>query len=460
VPTMVGTNTDWAGISAGAFHSLGLKTDGTLWSWGRNNFGQLGLGLGQADGIELFNTNRPARVGTGADWSAIEAGNFHSFAINSAGGLFGWGANFFGQLGNGLMGSTAATNSENKVSPVAIAADKFWRSVDASSHSLGVTVDGNVWGWGWNGNGQVGDRTGGDGTRNNNRSLPVLLSFNADTNIVATNPPVITQQPANQVINEGAAVAFTLAAGGTPTLFYQWYFNSNAIASSVNPSATNATLFLSSGTGANAGFYHAVVTNTFGQATSTAAKLTVGITNGAPIIVQGPTNTAALTNTTATFSVTVVGAAPFFYQWRFNISIPAGTGVTTTANSSTLTLSNVTSANQGVYDVIITNIFGAVTSTPAAILFVTNSSTGLPGLPLAAVGAGNNLRIESITFDSNVVAIAVTGGASHKTLVLEYKDALSETDWMALSTNGGTATILIDPKPPLDRSRYYRVRAK
>lgn len=457
VPVQVGTDADWAALSAGAFHSLGLKANGTMWSWGRNNFGQLGLGFGSGTGSEISNTNRPTPVGTQSDWSAIEAGNFHSFGINSSGALFGWGANFYGQLGNGTSGSTLSTNSENRTAPGPIATDKIWRMVDASSHSLGITTDGNIWGWGWNAQGQVGDGTGGDGGRNNDRSVPVLVNFNVNTNIVATNPPVITQQPASQVVNEDATTSFSVVAGGTPVLAYQWYFNSNAIALSTNGTSTDSMLTITNVSRTHEGFYHVIVTNSFGRATSSVARLSVGITNGAPIIVQGPTNQAAATNSTVSFSVTVVGGTPFSYQWRFNVN-PLNPAVNPTVTNATLILSNVTTANQGTYDVVVTNSFGSVTSTPQAVLLIPTSGPPPPGL--AKAGTPHTLRIESIAVSDVGTSIQVSGGEGFKSLVLERKETWSQAEWTPLRTNLATENVLIDTTPAANHPRYYRVRAE
>jgi alpha-tubulin suppressor-like RCC1 family protein len=94
VPTQIGTNTDWAFIDASGYNTMALKTDGSLWSWGSNNFGQIGNGNG---GIGIYNTT-PTLIGTDTDWVKFTA---FSFAIKSNGTLWAWGYNMEGQLGTG-----------------------------------------------------------------------------------------------------------------------------------------------------------------------------------------------------------------------------------------------------------------------------------------------------------------------------------------------------------------------
>ena len=475
-PTMIGTDSDWAGISAGVSHSLAVKTNGTLWAWGLNNFGQLGSGSGT-----LFQTNRPMQIGPDTDWSLPEAGSFHSFGIKAGGGLFAWGANEFGQLGNGQSGS-----DENRFSPTQIAPSETWRAIDASTHSLGMTTDGRVFAWGWNSHGQVGNGN------TNNQAGPVLLNFiagtnsvstnNTSTNNVSTNPPSITQQPVDRLINEGTSTSFSVIATGAPPLSYQWYFGSNVIPTATNASSTAATLLLINAQGGTAnGQYSVVVSNVLGSVTSRIATLTitntngvvflpnangssgVPITNSAPFITQQPTNQNALTNSVVRFSVVADGAMTLFYQWRFNSNaIDAAFNVTAdTATTATLTLSNLVVTNSGFYDVVITNNLGSITSAPVQ-LTVTNgvNSPPGPGAVNNAKTAAHELRLGRITIGTQGVAIEVRGAPDEKKLVLEYKESLGGLEWRPISTNDSSAVKLYDGTQPVEQSRFYRVRVE
>ncbi len=127
--------TCWREFSAGENFSLGIKTDGTLWAWGLNS-NRLGLGLGN-----LANQNLPIQVGTANDWATVSAGNVHSLAIKTNGTLWSWGNGQFGQLGNGIFNSATPN-----VTQVGTATD--WLSVSAGNRfSLATKTTGTLWSW-------------------------------------------------------------------------------------------------------------------------------------------------------------------------------------------------------------------------------------------------------------------------------------------------------------------------
>ncbi len=145
VPTKIGTDKTWAKVSGGTQYSLAIKTDGSLWAWGLNNFGQLGDGT---------NTNKstPVQVGTDKNWVAISAGAMHSLAIKSDGTLWSWGYNADGELGDG-------TNTDRNF-PAQVGSSSNWATIAGGmNHSLAVASDGSLWGWGQNFDGEIGDGT-------------------------------------------------------------------------------------------------------------------------------------------------------------------------------------------------------------------------------------------------------------------------------------------------------------
>jgi alpha-tubulin suppressor-like RCC1 family protein len=137
-------------VSAGGSHSLALDPNGNAWAWGYNLYGQLGDGS-TADSHVPVAVSMPANV----TFTQVSAGALHSLAVGSNGNAYGWGANFYGQLGNSTI-----TNSH---SPVAVPAPgdgaKFTQVSAGNFHSLAVDSNGNSFGWGNNSNGQLGNTT-------------------------------------------------------------------------------------------------------------------------------------------------------------------------------------------------------------------------------------------------------------------------------------------------------------
>jgi alpha-tubulin suppressor-like RCC1 family protein len=194
---------EWASISAGGIpgwdpgsHTCGIRTNGTLWCWGLNGFGQLGDGTTTDSAI-------PMQVGTDADWQSVSTGGWFTFATKRDGSAWGFGAGDWGVFGDGLDASSltpmplalpnlrsweelavglynAALRHGNddidawghagfgvlgagppwvpQITPPATAVGSGWEVVDGDSNTVcGVAKDGTLWCWGWNRNGQLGN---------------------------------------------------------------------------------------------------------------------------------------------------------------------------------------------------------------------------------------------------------------------------------------------------------------
>jgi len=151
----ISTDSKFVNISSGAFHSAGLKSDGTLWTWGYNYFGQLG-------DSSTKQKNNPVQIGKDSTWMSIALGANHSLGLKANGTLWAWGNNEKGQLGNGT--------TNNSTIPTQIGKDSIWASISAGgNHSLALKADGTLWAWGENSNGQLGDSS------QNNRNKPVQV---------------------------------------------------------------------------------------------------------------------------------------------------------------------------------------------------------------------------------------------------------------------------------------------
>ncbi|NOS70517.1 MAG: hypothetical protein HOP33_11375, partial [Verrucomicrobia bacterium] len=198
-------------------------------------------------------------------------------------------------------------------------------------------------------------------TNAGNYRVVVTNSFSSVTSAVAVLtvnvPPFVTVVPTNQTVLTGANVNFSVSAGGTSPLNYQWRRSGGAMAGQ-----TNATLSLTSVTTNDAGSYDVVVSNVTGSVTSAPpAVLTVNVL---PFITVAPTNQTVVAEANVSFNVSVGGTAPLNYQWR-----KGGVGLAGQTNT-TLSLTSVTTNDAGSYDVVVSNVAGSVTSTPPAVLTV------------------------------------------------------------------------------------------
>ncbi|HMI08147.1 MAG TPA: hypothetical protein VK528_11410 [Flavobacterium sp.] len=136
-PETAGQFRDYKAIAAGDFHAVSIRSDGTLWTWGRNQFGQIGTIAEIGDAKEY-----PGKqFGTDTNWAAVSATQFYSFAIKNDGTLWAWGTNSYGQLGIGGFGSAP--------NPVQVGVDHDWKHVEAGEFSsVALKTDGTLWGWG------------------------------------------------------------------------------------------------------------------------------------------------------------------------------------------------------------------------------------------------------------------------------------------------------------------------
>jgi alpha-tubulin suppressor-like RCC1 family protein len=139
------------GVSAGYIHSLALKADGTVWGWGSNSFGQLGLGYTSLTGC--YCELAPLQVTGLSNIVAITSGNFHSLALAADSTVWAWGNNMYGQIGNG------ATSSNGLDTPVQLSLTGIVAIAAGQNHSYALKSDGTVWVWGWNYFGQLGNGT-------------------------------------------------------------------------------------------------------------------------------------------------------------------------------------------------------------------------------------------------------------------------------------------------------------
>jgi alpha-tubulin suppressor-like RCC1 family protein len=145
-PVQVGTGTDWKQVACGNFHCMAIKQDGTLWGWGRNHLGQVGPTF--FDGT-IVDRSSPVQIGSLTDWKQVACCGNSTAAIRLDGTLWTWGDNARGQLG---IGTVAHRSSPTQVGTLTNWKSIGFQSDGMAA----ITADGKLWTWGLNDQGQLG----------------------------------------------------------------------------------------------------------------------------------------------------------------------------------------------------------------------------------------------------------------------------------------------------------------
>jgi len=160
VTTFLG-GTNWKQVNCGRYHTASIKTDGTLWTWGRNTEGQLGDNT-------LITRSTPVTTFTGGtNWKQVACGGYHTTAIKTDGTLWSWGVNNAGQVGSANLFETIPVTT--------FAGGTNWKQVACGrNHTAAIKTDGTLWTWGYNSSGQLGDNknTSGPGIEPSSASIP------------------------------------------------------------------------------------------------------------------------------------------------------------------------------------------------------------------------------------------------------------------------------------------------
>ncbi len=152
-PKQLGTATNWVSVAAGSGFSVALAADNTVWLWGARDMGQVGDGVVSSTTQQLTPKMLP-----GNSWVAVKAGAKHVLALKADGTLYAWGGNTYNQLGfntNQAFGTTYAST------PVTVYSQgQHWVGIGAGPYnSMAMEADGGLWTWGYNTWGNVGDGT-------------------------------------------------------------------------------------------------------------------------------------------------------------------------------------------------------------------------------------------------------------------------------------------------------------
>ena len=145
VTTFAGGN-NWKQVSCGYSHTAAIKTDGTLWTWGRGTFGVLG-------NATITSTSTPVTTfAGGTNWKQVSGGEGHTTAIKTDGTLWIWGRGTYGRLGN------AVTTGDMSTPITTFAGGTNWKQVNCGgSHTSAIKTDGTLWTWGRGTYGRLGN---------------------------------------------------------------------------------------------------------------------------------------------------------------------------------------------------------------------------------------------------------------------------------------------------------------
>jgi alpha-tubulin suppressor-like RCC1 family protein len=172
------TSTTVKQISAGGDFSLALMNDNTVWAWGHNNNRQLGNNTNSTSSAAPVQVMLPGGTTPLSGITAVAAGGSHSLAIDSSGNVWAWGNSVFGQLGDGVMPTFDAQG--NQTSPLTYGAVQVLNVTGATAisagldHSMAIDGNKNVWAWGYNIYGQLGQLGSGQTQLHSFSPLPAF----------------------------------------------------------------------------------------------------------------------------------------------------------------------------------------------------------------------------------------------------------------------------------------------
>jgi len=329
-------------IAGGGGTGYAVGSDGNLYAWGLNSSGQLGNGSTTDSGTPVVVTLPP-----GVTPRAVTGGGGFAHAIGSDGNLYGWGLdNTAAQLGDG--GST------NRDTPVVIvlASGVTPKAITDNLHTgYAIGSDGKVYAWGYGLQGELGDGSP------SNFSPPVAVSLPSGSIPdslgpepgsaagyaivrIPDAPPAVTTQPTGQSVFAGQGTSFTAAASGFPYPSVQWQLSTDGgVTFSPVSGANSETLTITSAVVAdNGNQYRAVFTNGVGPDAVT-IPATLGVSPAvAPSITTEPTGQIVYSGQTETLSVGASGEPTPTVDWQISvdggatwISLGALTGDTVTS---------------------------------------------------------------------------------------------------------------------------------
>ncbi len=428
-------------IVAGKTHALALSSDGLVYAWGQGTNGALGNAASS-------NSQTPVAVDvsgvlSGKVVSAIAAGNQSSLVLTTDGKMYAWGINSYGEIG---VGNTTLSNIPKAVNSTGLPAAKQVKAIAATVYpsttpynaTLALSTDSKLIAWGYNSLGEVGDGT------TTTQTSPVLAAVPAPYASTAFNglsagflydSAVVpfTLQPADKTANLGDSFQLQGAVHAPGQMVsYQWKKES-APDSNTFQNITGETLPWLNFTSIDltaAGRYRMEVTTPGGVINSNTVTVTVA---APPSVTIASSASTVLLGGSVDFTSTVQGSGPFTYQWRRTSSnISTGT-------SASFQITSATATDTGDYDLKVTNVFGTTTSTTRTLTVL---------LPPDITSSLTVSGLTDTTFSYQIVA--ANGVTSYSATGLPAGLTLNPTTGLISGTPlaGGTSTVRITAVGP------------
>ncbi len=368
-------------ITAAQGTGYAIGSNGKLYAWGDNNLGKLG------DGTAATNSLTPVLVSlpSGVTPTAIAGGYQSAYAMGSDGKIYAWGDNFYGELGNG-----GTTNSSTPV-PVSLPSGVTPKHI-AGGGGTGYAIgsDGNLYAWGYNANGGLGDNSTTSSSTPVVVQFPTGVTAKAvtggggfahaigsDGNLYGWGLGSTANQLGTGSSDSSVPIEVSLASGVTPTAISDNIHTGYAIGSNGKLYAWGYGLAGELGNGSPGNFSPPVVVSLPSGSTPLSLGAEPGAVSGfaivnappsSPMVTLQPTGQTVVAGDNATFSASAVGYPTPAVQWQVSTDGGSTFSPVSGATSDTLTVSSVTLSENGYeYEAVFTNGSGSATTNPATL---------------------------------------------------------------------------------------------